>query len=251
MTQINRAEIKETAKSYLRSPLIGGLMGVVGIYLACIFVGGFVPGLNMLISFASIILAINLERYNYAVRITGTPQPVGKLFDFDDIWRHICGKLWTCLMMWPAYALIIGGTILMFIGIPVSVVAAEQESAAMIVGILLTIIGYLVTMASVPLSIILSFNYVLTTYILIDNPQMKAKEAVMLSKQLMKGHKAEWFMMLLSFLGWDLLTSLTFGILSIYTMPYKLQTQIGYYLAYKNNAQQNQFGQTTVVDNNV
>ena len=45
----------------------------------------------------------------------------------------------------------------------------------------------------------------------------------------MKGHKFELFILQLSFLGWDLLSVLTLGILQLYVAPYKFATLAIYY----------------------
>ncbi len=51
---------------------------------------------------------------------------------------------------------------------------------------------------------------------------------------MMHGHKGELFVLYLSFLGWDLLSLLTFGILEIvYVAPYKAAAVAGFYDAIK------------------
>lgn len=77
--------------------------------------------------------------------------------------------------------------------------------------------------------------YSMTPYILIDQPEIGAKDALKLSMQMTQGHKGEIFVMYLSFLGWLLLTALTGGILGIfYTTPYINVTLAGYYESLKN-----------------
>lgn len=49
------------------------------------------------------------------------------------------------------------------------------------------------------------------------------------SRQLMKGHKFEYFVLQLSFLGWDILAILTLGIGEIWLIPYKNTTYMAYY----------------------
>lgn len=70
--------------------------------------------------------------------------------------------------------------------------------------------------------IIKSFEYWAVDYILAVKPDTEYEKALELSKKITYGHKAEIFVMDLSFLGWDLLSILTCGILSIcYVNPYK------------------------------
>ena len=49
------------------------------------------------------------------------------------------------------------------------------------------------------------------------------------SKELMYGHKWEFFVFLLSFLGWILLVCITFGIAAIYVVPYMQVAECIYY----------------------
>ena len=55
-------------------------------------------------------------------------------------------------------------------------------------------------------------------------------EAVTRSRQLMYGHKWEFFVLLLSFLGWWLLEMITFGLASIWVIPYRTMTLANFYL---------------------
>lgn len=66
------------------------------------------------------------------------------------------------------------------------------------------------------------FSYYLVPYILAENPNMKANQAISLSREMMNGHKFECFVNELSFIGWELLSSLTFGLVGIFfSNPYK------------------------------
>ena len=68
--------------------------------------------------------------------------------------------------------------------------------------------------------IIKLFSYAMTPFIMADNPNMTAKEAITASKQLMRGHKWELFCLSFSFIGWELLAILTLGIGEIFLAPY-------------------------------
>ena len=54
-------------------------------------------------------------------------------------------------------------------------------------------------------------------------------ETVKDSFRLMKGHKWDLFILMLSFLGWAILGALTFGILYIWLVPYMNTTILLYY----------------------
>ena len=67
-------------------------------------------------------------------------------------------------------------------------------------------------------------------YILAENPKIQRKKAFKLSKKMMKGNKWKTFFLDLSFLGWELLSIFTFGLLNIfYINPYKVATTVELY----------------------
>lgn len=240
MSVINRSSIKQTAKSYLKEPFLGNLMWTVGIYLLIATFGGMLPVVGSFAGIFAFILYKNIERYNFEVRTLNTPLQAKRIFDFNGIWRLICGRLWAMLKMWPAYVILFIGAFVMlfsiiFFGVGAGMMSENSNGeGALFIGLLIMGLGWLIMMVSIPISIYLSLHYVLTEFILMDNPNISSKDATDLSKKMMNGHKGEWFVMTLSFLGWDLLTGLTFNILSIYTTPYKLQTFLGYYFVYRD-----------------
>ena len=75
--------------------------------------------------------------------------------------------------------------------------------------------------------IILSFAYTMVFYVFIDNPGLNAKDYLNLSKDLMNGHKFNYFVFCLSFIGWILLCGLIIPI--IWVVPYITTAQTIYY----------------------
>lgn len=69
----------------------------------------------------------------------------------------------------------------------------------------------------------------MTPYILEDEPQLSAFQAIKRSWNMMKGHKKELFILHLSFIGWFLLIILTLGIASVWAMPYLSTAQAAFY----------------------
>ena len=63
--------------------------------------------------------------------------------------------------------------------------------------------------------IIAGFRYAMTPYILLEHPEMTAREAITASKELMRGNKFRLFCLELSFIGWSLLCSLPFMVCAI------------------------------------
>jgi uncharacterized membrane protein len=68
--------------------------------------------------------------------------------------------------------------------------------------------------------LVMSFAYAMTPYILEENPEISAWEASTRSREMMKGHKFDLFYLYLSFIGWIILSCITFGIGFIWLVPY-------------------------------
>lgn len=82
--------------------------------------------------------------------------------------------------------------------------------------------------------IIKAYEYRLVPYIFAENPDMKYNDILAESSKLMKGNKWKTFVLDLSFIGWELLSLCTCGLLSVfYVDPYKLQTDAALYEAIK------------------
>ena len=98
-----------------------------------------------------------------------------------------------------------------------------------VVGLLVYVFTFLWSLLLIIPGIIASYAYSMTFFIQHDNPEMRETEAITASKEMMKGHKWELFVLDLSFIGWYLLSCLTFGILLLYVVPYHNATRAAYY----------------------
>lgn len=77
--------------------------------------------------------------------------------------------------------------------------------------------------------IVASLSYAMTPFILADHPEMTASQAISLSKQMMDGHKADLFLLHLTFIGWDILAALTLNIGYLWLNPYRNATDAVFY----------------------
>ena len=76
------------------------------------------------------------------------------------------------------------------------------------------------------------YSYLMVPFILINKPQLSAKEAMSYSRAIMQGYRWKYFCLRLSFIGWHLLNSFTYGILGIfYVYPYYDAACSGFYEA--------------------
>lgn len=95
--------------------------------------------------------------------------------------------------------------------------------------LLVSIFTFLWTLLLIIPGIIAAYSYQMTLYILLDNPDMNVMDAIKESKRLMKGHKMDYFILQLSFLGWIILGAFTVGILYLWLIPYMSVTICNFY----------------------
>lgn len=78
--------------------------------------------------------------------------------------------------------------------------------------------------------IIKRYSYLMVPYILAENPNIKARDAINLSRKMMDGHKCEAFLISLSFIGWNLLGVFSWGVTTvIFSNPYEIATFAEYF----------------------
>jgi uncharacterized membrane protein len=75
---------------------------------------------------------------------------------------------------------------------------------------------------------ILNYAYRMVPYIIQEYPELTPREALKLSREMMRGHKWNLFVLDLTFIGWILLTVLTLGIGGFWLTPY-MQTTVAHY----------------------
>ena len=78
--------------------------------------------------------------------------------------------------------------------------------------------------------VIKTLAYAMVPYILAENPKLNSKQAITLSRRMMKGHKWEYFVLDLSFILWYLLSVITFGLVRLFWLnSYWTATMTEYY----------------------
>ncbi len=68
--------------------------------------------------------------------------------------------------------------------------------------------------------IVAALGYAMTFFILADNPKTEPAAALRASKEMMKGNRWKLFCLGLRFIGWAILSALTFGIGFLFLIPY-------------------------------
>lgn len=103
--------------------------------------------------------------------------------------------------------------------------------------ILVAVFTFLWTLLFYIPGIIKTYSYSMAFYVLADNPEMTAREALRESKEIMKGHKWELFVLHLSFILWHILGVFTLGFAYIYVVPYMSTTVANFYQKIKRQPQ--------------
>ncbi len=84
--------------------------------------------------------------------------------------------------------------------------------------------------------IIKRYSYRMTPFIAAENPDIKAREAIKLSAEMMNGSKWDTFKLDVSFVLWRVLSLITLGLLDIfYLKPYKMLTDAELYMTLRKN----------------
>ena len=105
----------------------------------------------------------------------------------------------------------------------------KHWSTAILTALLKTLYIFLWSLLFVIPGIIAAYRYSMTSFILSENPSLSPDEAVAESKRIMQGNKWRLFCLNLSFIGWDILSVLTLGILSFWVGPYKNAATAAFY----------------------
>ncbi len=105
----------------------------------------------------------------------------------------------------------------------------DKMGKAIWLHILINFFTFLWSLLFIIPGIIKSYSYSMAFWILAENPELTAREALAKSKEITEGHKFDIFVLHLSFIGWALLTGITFGLAGIYVIPYMNTTLANYY----------------------
>ncbi len=106
-----------------------------------------------------------------------------------------------------------------------------EQSA--LLGLLSAVFIFLWSLLLVIPGIVKYYAYRMSDYIMAENPDINALDAIKKSEEMMKGHKLELFILDLSFIWWYLLVGITFGIALVYVMPYVMASRTNFYLKIK------------------
>lgn len=111
----------------------------------------------------------------------------------------------------------------------------KQFTRAFITYLLMMIFVVLWMILLIVPGIIMAIAYSMTFFIIAEDKDISAYDAIMKSKQMMYGYKWKYFCLNLRFLGWVLLCILTLGIGFFWLQPYMEMSYYNFYLDIKDN----------------
>lgn len=99
-----------------------------------------------------------------------------------------------------------------------------------VIGMLLvSVFTFLWTLLLIIPGVIKALAYSMTPFILNDNPELSPNEAINLSMKMMDGHKWDFFLLCISFIGWGLLSIFTLCIGFLWVIPYEYTAIAAFY----------------------
>ena len=105
----------------------------------------------------------------------------------------------------------------------------KQIGTAIVANILVFLRVLVGTIFFIIPGIIAAYQYAMVNYIIAENPGISAREALEMSKEMMRGNKFRFFRLGLSFFGWALVVVLTCGIAAIWVGPYMQASFAAFY----------------------
>lgn len=104
---------------------------------------------------------------------------------------------------------------------------------ALVMNFIIWICVFIGTILFVIPGIIVGIMFSQANYILAENPEKSVIECIKESSRMMKGHKFNYFVLGLSFIGWLILCIISFGIGFLWLVPYFEITLTNFYLKVK------------------
>lgn len=229
--------LSSLGSSILTGMLTGNMRGVFGSSVKLIVVGILVallsPLLQVVLDAADAPVDIGLNRYYLYVRKNGIrPRVLSILEGLDYFWDIVLLTIaeWFYVVRWPWLLSAAGGLVG---GIMIVVGVVTSSGTGIFLGIMLFI---LVAIAATVWTIYMQLTMWPFFMVIADHPQLKAQQAIERCKKMTEGHILDLFVFRLSFIGWDILSWLTCGIVGlVYSGPYYNTARANVYAALKGS----------------
>ena len=193
-----------------------------------------IPLLNVLIAIAYIVISVPISYGLISVFMKLKRKEEVKAFDFFKDGFSNFGKAWKIAghvllkLLVPIILMIVLYFAIAYCMSALLILALTTETISVLHLIVLIISFIGLPCVSIWLSI-KSLFYAFVYPIAYDNPDMKAKDVLLRSKELMTNNRWKYFVLILTFIGWILLAVIPFGIGFLWVLPYIQVAQICFY----------------------
>jgi len=193
---------------------------------------GFIPLIGLIASYAITIpltygILVSFVKLKRGEDVSYTDFLNFGFSNFKKVWA-VFGNMLLKLII-PFVLIVVSSLVMTFGGAGAIVGVAFDTSSAALGFSGITIIGLIGYIASTIYLVVKGYLYSLVYYILNDNPDKTGKEIVEESEKLMRGNRWRYFWLGLTFIGWAILASFTFGIGMFWLLPYIQVTFVAFY----------------------
>lgn len=183
--------------------------------------------------------ALNALKGNWAPAVLATivfVLIVGIFSAAQELLPRVTEKEWTVLILYPLMMLVLApievgyfNAILKYMNEGDNAVTSntfrisfgkDKWSHTFLCVLAMSLICMLGSLLLIIPGIILSFAYAMVPFIIVKHPELSVKETLRASRKMMKGHKFDYFCLILSFIGWLFLAIISFGIGAFWVTPY-------------------------------
>jgi uncharacterized membrane protein len=159
-------------------------------------------------------MEIGLSRYNIILLTDARPVPFSIIFSAFNIFGKALGVRLLIYLL-PAVVLYAPALLTLLLPYHIRALSAVFFIAAFV------------------FHIYISFGLVMTPYIMAYDGRIGVMDSIRQSWHMMRGHRVEFFVLNLSFIGWALLAALTAGIGLLWLIPYMNAATASFYLNLK------------------
>lgn len=193
----------------------------------------YIIGINAIFLIISILIMAPLtigENGWYVSLHQGDSRSVGAIFDYFSSFKSIMRTIWLWFSLVLRYFLftsVIPTASMAVFAIAAGICAANGMAYVGIFWVLIA--GGIISFVLSIVMFIFTLRYSASTYCFIINPYDSVKTSIKNSIKYMSGHRWEYIVFNLSFLGWFLLGIISCGIGFLWIMPYFQTAQVGFF----------------------
>ena len=234
---INRAEIKYEAKSILRTARVNPYV----MTLLMLGIGYLLNRVVDVVQSGSLLYSYELRREYLTVLLNGDEAAMTQLL--ASIPEDTAMSFFFSMLVTLITLVLSGGFFIYCMGVrrgaemPYSTLADGLSVAGKLIWceIQMGVKVFLWSLLFFIPGIVALYRYRFAIYNVLTDDSISAGEAIRRSCRQTRGMKWQLFVLDLSFLGWNILANMTFGLLNIWLTPYKTMCDLAYYECAQEN----------------